>query len=63
MVSFELGMKVLVEFESVLKVACFKENTIACTRLHHIACVNTNPNTKNAAIELDARASRDPSIL
>jgi hypothetical protein len=39
-------------------VARFKENTIACTKLHH---ANTNPNTKSAAIELDARASRAAS--
>ena len=52
------GMKVLIEFEGVLNVACFKENTIACTKLRHIACVNINPNTKSAAIELDAQVSR-----
>jgi len=36
-------------------VARFKENTIACTELHHITCINTKPNTKRAAIELDER--------
>ena len=49
------GVEVLVEFEGVLNVACFKENTTACTKLHHITCVNTNPNTKSAVIELDLR--------
>jgi hypothetical protein len=55
------GVKALVEFEGILNMACFKENAIACTKLQHITCVNTNPNTKSAAIELDARASRAAS--
>ena len=55
------GVKVLVEFEGILNVACFKEDAIACTKLQHITCVNTNPNTKSAAIKLDTRASRAAS--
>ena len=50
------GVEVLVKFEGVLNMACFKESTIACTKLHHIACVDTNPNTKSAARELTTRA-------
>lgn len=47
----------LVKFEGVRDVACFKENKISCTKLYHIACITTNPNSKRAAIELGTRAN------
>jgi len=48
---------VLVKLGGVLDVACFEKNTITCTKLQHITWVNANPDTKRAAIELDARAT------
>lgn len=50
-------MKVLVKVEGVLDMACFEEDTIAYMKLQHITCVNTNPNAKKVAVELDARAT------
>ena len=49
------------EKERILNMACFKENEIACTKPQHMTCVNTNPNTKSAPIELYTRASRAAS--
>jgi len=48
---------VLVEFEGVREVACFKENKISCTKLYHITCIKTNPNPNRAAVELGMRAN------
>jgi hypothetical protein len=50
-------VKVLVEFEGVRDVACFEENNISCTKLHHITGINTNPNSKRAATQLGTRAN------
>jgi hypothetical protein len=38
------GAKVLVKFEGVRDVVCFKENKISCMELHQITCINTNAN-------------------
>jgi len=43
--------------------ACLKENRISCTKLYHITCINTNPNSKRAAIELGTRANTSEGNL
>lgn len=46
-------MKDFVKLGSVLNVTCFEKNAITYTKLQHITCINTNPNAKEVAIELD----------
>jgi len=56
-------VKVLVEFEGARDVVCFREDNISCMKLFHITCINTNPNTKRAAIELETRANASEGNL
>jgi len=47
---------VLVEFEGVREVVCFKEDKISCMKLYHITCIDINVNSKRVVIELETRA-------
>ena len=46
----------LVEFEGVREMVCFKEDEISCMKLYHITCIDANANSKRVAIELETRA-------
>ena len=46
----------LVGFEGVRDLVCFKENKISCMKLHQITCINTNANTEGG-IGLETRAN------